>query len=128
MTEVRTGFEAMTARECRRVLGEVEIGRVAISAGALPLVLPVQYAVRGDQLVLRTPGHHDVRDSIDGQVVGFEADQLDLVHGVGWSVSVTGMVRVVPAVASGQPVHRWFSDGVVLAMDTDIIVGHRVTA
>jgi nitroimidazol reductase NimA-like FMN-containing flavoprotein (pyridoxamine 5'-phosphate oxidase superfamily) len=127
VTQVWTGFQTMTADECRRLLGVVDIGRVAISAGALPVVLPVQYALQGDQLLLRTPGHHEVSDSIDGQVVGFEADRLDMVRGVGWSVSVTGTVRVAAAV-SAEPVHRWFCDGVVLAMDTDIIVGHRVIA
>ena len=28
-------------------------------------------------------------------VVGFEADELDLVHGTGWSVSVTGTAEPV---------------------------------
>lgn len=127
MTEVWTGFQTMTADECRRLLTASDIGRVAISAGALPYVLPVQYALRGDQLVLRTPGHHELNDGIDGQVVGFEADQIDLEHGVGWSVSVTGTVHVVAGALGTEPVHRWFSDGVVLVMDTDVIVGHRVS-
>lgn len=126
MTEVWTGFQTMTADECRRLLAASDIGRVAISAGALPVVLPVQYTLRGDQLLLRTPGHHEVSDGIDGQVVGFEADRIDLDHGVGWCVSVTGTVHVVHGALMDEPVHRWFSDGVVLALDTDVIVGHRV--
>ena len=126
MTQVWTGFQTMTAEECRRLLATADIGRVAISAGALPFVLPVQYTLRDDHLLLRTPGHHEVGDGIDGQVVGFEADTIDLDHGVGWCVSVTGTVRVVPGAAMADPVHRWFSDGVVLALSTDVIVGHRV--
>ena len=128
MTEVWTGFQTMTADECRRLLAASDIGRVAVSAGALPLVLPVQYALHDDHLLLRTPGHHEVGDGIDGQVVGFEADRIDLDHGVGWCVSVTGTVHVVHDREVEQPVHRWFSDGVVLAMATDVIVGHRVAA
>lgn len=128
MTEVRTGFQTMTAEECRRLLGATGIGRVAVSAGALPLVLPVQYARQGDQLLLRTPGHHEVGDGIDGQVVGFQVDQIDLHHGAGWSVSVTGTVHLVHRTAMDGPVHRWFSDGILLAMGTDVIVGHRIAA
>lgn len=127
MTEVWTGFQTMTADECRRLLAAADIGRVAISAGALPFVLPVHYTLQGDQLLLRTPGHHEVSSSIDGQVVGFEADRIDLVHGVGWSVSVTGTVHIVQRTEPTEPVHRWFSDGAVLAMDTDVIVGHRIS-
>lgn len=126
MTKVWTGFQTMTAVECRRLLAASDIGRVAVSAGALPYVLPVQYSLRDDHLLLRTPGHHEVSDSIDGQVVGFEADEIDLEHGVGWCVSVTGTVHVVHGAVMEHPVHRWFSDGVVLALDTDVIVGHRV--
>src|SRR3546814_16714645 len=91
---------------------------LAISAGALPFVLPVQYEFDGSRLLLRTPGHHEVRDGIDGQVVGFEADDIDLVHGVGWSVSVTGSVHVVHDVTSEFPPHRWFSDGALLSLGT----------
>jgi nitroimidazol reductase NimA-like FMN-containing flavoprotein (pyridoxamine 5'-phosphate oxidase superfamily) len=126
VTELWTGFQTMTADECRRVLASCDIGRLAISAGALPFVLPVQYEFDGSRLLLRTPGHHEVRDSIDGQVVGFEADDIDLVHGVGWSVSVTGSVHVVHDVTSEFPTHRWFSDGALLSLGTDVIVGHRM--
>lgn len=126
MTEVWTGFQTMTADECRRLLAACNIGRLAISAGALPLVLPVQYELDNSRLLLRTPGHHEVRDRIDGQVVGFEADDIDLVHGVGWSVSVTGSVHVLHDVTAESPAHRWFSDGTLLSLDTDVIVGHRM--
>lgn len=126
MTEVWSGFETMTATECRRLLVGRDIGRLAISAGALPLVLPVQFALHGDQLLLRTPGHHEVSESIDGQVVGFEADAIDLEHAVGWCVSVTGTVHLVPSAVLPAAVHQWFSDGVSLALDTDVIVGHRI--
>lgn len=126
VSDVWTGFQTMTAAECRRLLTTRDIGRVAISAGALPMVLPVQYSLQGDQLLLRTPGHHEVSDSIEGQVVGFQADQLDLDHGCGWCVAVTGTVHVVHDSPMTTPVHGWFSDGVVLALDTDVIVGHRV--
>src|SRR3546814_9254875 len=72
VTELWTGLQTMTADECRRVLASCDIGRLAISAGALPFVLPVQYEFDGSRLLLRTPGPHGVPDSIAGQVVGFE--------------------------------------------------------
>jgi len=125
MTDVWSGFATLTPAECRRLLRGGRIGRVAVTAGALPRVLPVQYALDGDDLRLRTPGHHELGD-IDGQVVGFEADDLDLEHGVGWCVSVTGRARVAADVGTGDPVHPWFSDGEVLVLSTDLVAGHRV--
>lgn len=126
VTDVWSGFLAMTPDECRRLLGANQIGRLAVTVGALPCVLPVQYEVAGDHLLLRTPGHHEVGSGIDGQVVGFETDHLELDQGVGWCVSVTGTVHVVAEHQPADPVHRWFSDGIVLALDTELITGHRV--
>jgi hypothetical protein len=127
MTQVWSGFHALTADECRRLLATERIGRLAVTVGALPLVLPVQYEVVDTRVLLRTPGHHELGTSIDGQVVGFEIDHLDLDHGAGWCVAVTGTARVVTDHgAASAPMHRWFSDGVVLALDTDVITGHRI--
>jgi len=126
VTDVWSGFAALTADECRRLLRANRIGRLAVTAGALPCVLPVQYVVDGDRILLRTPGHHEVGDGIDGQVVGFETDDLDLDHGVGWCVSVTGTAQVTADPDGLDDVHPWFSDGVVLALTTDLVLGHRV--
>jgi len=126
MTDVWSGFATLTAEECRRLLRTGHIGRVAVTSGALPCVLPVQYDLVDDALWLRTPGHHELSEGIDGQVVGFQADDLDLDHGVGWCVSVTGTVRVVHDAGPGDRRHPWFSDGEVLVLSTDLVVGHRV--
>lgn len=126
VTDVWSGFATLTADECRRLLRANRIGRLAVTAGALPCVLPVQYVVEGRTLLLRTPGHDEVGDGIDGQVVGFETDSLDLEHGVGWCVSVTGTARVVADPGNIREVHPWFSDGLVLSMTTDLVMGHRV--
>jgi nitroimidazol reductase NimA-like FMN-containing flavoprotein (pyridoxamine 5'-phosphate oxidase superfamily) len=126
VTDVWSGFVTLTADECRRLLRANQIGRVAVTSGALPCVLPVQYALESERLLLRTPGHHEVGHGIDGQVVGFETDDLDLEHGVGWCVSVTGTAQVVHDAGDLDEIHPWFSDGVVLALTTDVLVGHRV--
>lgn len=126
MSQVRSSFHALTTDECLRLLAHNRVGRLALTDGALPCVLPVQYEQRGRALLLRTPGHHRVGPGIEGQVVGFETDDLDLDHGDGWCVAVIGTVHVLPAPSTVDPVHRWFRDGVVLTLDAVMVSGHRV--
>lgn len=126
VTDVWTGSAALTADECRRLLAGNRIGRLALTVGALPSVVPVHYVLHGDELVLRTPAHHDVADGLDGQVVAFQTDDLDLDRPAGWCVSVTGTARVVPAPPVDGPVHPWFVDGVVVVIGTELVEGHRV--
>ncbi len=119
------GFEALAAADCRRLLAGADIGRMALTTAALPVVVPVQFVVDDDHLMVRTPGHLDVA-GLDGQVVGFECDTLDLDHAAGWVVEVTGTVHLVTEHPAPDPVHRWFSDGAVLSLDAERISGHRV--
>lgn len=124
-TELWRGFETMTPAECRALLETTDVGRLALSSGALPVVLPVQYHVFGDRLLLRAPGHHELGDDLDDQIVGFEADRL-VGGGVGWCVTVTGPMRSLPGVLDiGGPTHLWFVDGAVLELRTDVISGYR---
>ena len=128
MTTLWTGFAALAPDDCRRLLTTTAVGRLAATTGALPVVVPVQYVLDGDRLLVQTPGHHEVPDTIDGQVVAFETDHLDLDAGVGWCVSVTGTATVLDDHDLLDPVHRWFSDGRVVAVSTDLVTGHRVVA
>ena len=92
--------ELLSEAECIRLLASTNVGRVAMTQHALPVVLPVNFALDGHGVVIRTaPGsllaaaHNDV-------VVAFEADQLDPETCTGWSVLVTGTMREI-ATASG---------------------------
>ena len=50
-------FEALDTEQCRTLLGSHNVGRMAVSVDALPVILPVNYAVDGDDIVFRTtPG------------------------------------------------------------------------
>lgn len=88
-----SGIEVIDADECLRLLGEEEIGRVAVVVGATPMILPVNYAMDGDAIVLRTmPGS---RLDVGQGHAAFEVDQFDKVHKAGWSVLVTGHLQEV---------------------------------
>ena len=50
----RADFETLNDDECFELLSSAWLGRVGISAGALPAILPVAYAVDGASVVFRT--------------------------------------------------------------------------
>lgn len=127
MADVWTGFEAMTANECRRLLATQNVGRLALTVNALPLVVPVRYHYDGGRLWCQTAGPKHVNGMVDGHVVGFEADDLDLEHGTGWCVSVTGTIHVVgPAEEDPDHLPTWFADGQLLELRAEIVSGHRL--
>lgn len=47
-------FETLEAAECHALLARGNLGRVAVSIGALPVVLPVNYALDAGAIVFRT--------------------------------------------------------------------------
>jgi uncharacterized protein len=82
--------------ECLRLLASTTVGRVALTSKALPVILPVNYAVDGDTVVIRTrPGSLLASSRERGVVVAFEVDELDRVTCSGWSVLVTGTLREI---------------------------------
>jgi uncharacterized protein len=82
--------------ECLRLLASTTVGRVALTRKALPVILPVNYAVDGDTVVIRTrPGSLLASSRERGVVVAFEVDELDRQTCSGWSVLVTGTLREI---------------------------------
>lgn len=127
MADVWTGFEALTVAECRRLLTTASVGRLAVTAGALPQVLPVRFHFDGERLWCQTAGPEPLHATVDGHVVGFEADDLDLDRGTGWCVSVTGTIHLAGR-ADEDPDHlpTWFADGQLLELRAEIVKGHRL--
>ncbi|MEU8551599.1 pyridoxamine 5'-phosphate oxidase family protein [Streptomyces roseoverticillatus] len=91
----------LTRAESLRLLRTVSLGRVVFTRRALPAIRPVNHVVDGGHIVIRThegaslaglaataqqPGTAAVRRV----VVAYEADAIDPVTHLGWSVVVTG--------------------------------------
>jgi len=88
-----SGIEIIDADECRRLLAQDEVGRVAVTIGATPMILPVNYTLDGDAIVFRTmPGS---RFDVGQGLAAFEVDNFDRARRSGWSVLVTGHLEEV---------------------------------
>ena len=84
-----TEFEVLSEAECRKLLAEQEVGRVAFVDNDFPVVLPVNFVIDGDLIAIRTDlGAKS--DRIPLHRVAFEVDGVDQRDHSGWSVLVQG--------------------------------------
>lgn len=81
--------------ECALLLAAGSIGRVGVSLGALPVVLPVNYAVLDGDIFIRTGAGTKLDAALTGSVVAFEIDAVDPLYHEGWSVMVQGRASEV---------------------------------
>jgi uncharacterized protein len=84
------GLELMESAESRALLKTRTVGRLGMSIGALPVILPVYYAVDGNYVVMRTKAGTPVDDALTNNVVCFEVDTLHEPDTDRWGVFVTG--------------------------------------
>ena len=81
--------------ECRRLLSTSTLGRVGLTTGALPVIIPVEY-VFADGDIMFSLDDAKLRSAADGHVLAFEVDAYDTETGEGWSVHVLGRASVLP--------------------------------
>lgn len=90
--------------EALQLLGTVPFGRVAFTRRGQPAVRVVNHVVDGGAIIIRTSGWSDLASAASGgDVVAYEADQIDAQRQAGWSVVVRGPAQEV----SGDDAVRW---------------------
>jgi nitroimidazol reductase NimA-like FMN-containing flavoprotein (pyridoxamine 5'-phosphate oxidase superfamily) len=92
---VDQGLEILTDDECLRLVKAEQVGRVALSIGALPAIFPVNYRMVGGDIIFRTGEGVKRRAALLGTVVGFEVDRIEPASQHGWSVLVIGMATEI---------------------------------
>jgi uncharacterized protein len=126
------GLEVLSDRECLQLLAGHSVGRVGLSVGALPVVLPVNYVVDGDQVVLRTGFGSKLSAAMRNAVVCLEVDDIDVVYHTGWSVLVTGTARELTGAeaerASHLPLRPWSptAGDHLVAISIELLSGRRI--
>jgi hypothetical protein len=91
-----TGEDPIPEPECWHLLATSAVGRIALSPGALPAILPVQYYLTGHTLAVCL-GHSQLPEhALDQAVVAFSADSIDRGTRSGWSVQIQGRSVIPP--------------------------------
>ena len=75
--------------ECRRLIAPGGVGRIAFGTISGPVVVPVNFAVLADTMVIRT-AEGTVIDGHADEQVALEVDHIDEALCQGWSVLVRG--------------------------------------
>jgi len=129
----RNGLETLDRNECLRLLGAHGFGRVGVTIGAMPVVLPVTYRLIDENVVFRTGAGRKLAAATADTVIAFEIDSMDSMTHSGWSVVVTGVARVIDdpfevrrLTQLGVP--RWapFDAARFVSLPTDRVSGRRL--
>jgi hypothetical protein len=91
----RSGLRVLSQAEAVLLLGTVGVGRVGITSRALPMVLPVHYALDGHNIIIRTYEGSTLSDATRDAVVAFEAEGPMEQSSPSWSVHVNGVATHV---------------------------------
>lgn len=124
----RNGLEILDRSRCLDLLGSVELGRVALSDRALPIIVPVVFWLSGDDIVFRASGGLLATAAREGHIVCFEADSGGSADD-DWSVLVVGGLSLAePSVdrpAGGERETPWQLDrpGETVQLATGVMSG-----
>ncbi|MYU36162.1 MULTISPECIES: pyridoxamine 5'-phosphate oxidase family protein [unclassified Streptomyces] len=129
----------LTAVQAMALLGGAPLGRIVFTRRALPAVRPVNHLLDGGQIVIRTHRDSDLFHQARqhgglGVVVAYQADDIDPLTHLGWSVVATGYCRPVTdpeALLRYQRLIRPWPDRPMEAavrISPDLVTGVRLTA
>ncbi len=125
MASTSVSFTEMQPAECWQRLREADpaVGRLGFLQDQHPIVLPVNYAVDGEAVVVRFSGD-TVLDDVPGTRVAFEVDEVEPAWEQGWSVLIQGLAKEV--VNEGElarigrlPLRAWAASDRVLFLRID---------
>jgi nitroimidazol reductase NimA-like FMN-containing flavoprotein (pyridoxamine 5'-phosphate oxidase superfamily) len=129
-----SALRELSTEECERLLRAGMIGRVAITAPSGPHLVPVNYSVVGDTVVLATTPYSVLGTHGPQAQAVFEIDDVDYERHSGWSVTASGRLRVEQdpeelALIHAQWEPRPWPEGsrsLVLRLDLRAVTGRRV--
>ena len=127
------GIEVLSEEACLDLLATTSIGRIGLSAGSLPVILPVNFVLDGGSIVVATGPGLKLRAAQAHDVACLEVDHHDPVSHLGWSVLVTGRLEEIRRPAAREAVERlplapWrqISDVHFIRLSMDLLSGRRL--
>lgn len=82
--------------ECLDLLSRGVVGRIALSTPVGPRIVPVNYVLLDEAIVIRTAPYNELGTYGPGSEAAFEVDNLDHDRKQGWSVVAIGRLEALP--------------------------------
>jgi len=95
--------EPLAPAQCRGYLGTGGVGRMVFTGLRGPEAIPMNYAMLGGDVIVRTGRHTSLARAAQTRV-SFEVDHFDEALAEGWSVLANGLARVVTTPAELETV------------------------
>lgn len=92
----RSPLREMSREECFERLADEVVGHVGFNDDRGPVVLPVNYRVRGGSVVIATGMSTSLARCGVGRAVALEVEDVDALTESGWSVLVRGRAEMLP--------------------------------
>lgn len=125
--------EELSAEACLGLLARERVGRLALVDDDGPVVVPVNYALDGRDVVLRSDAGTKVDLAAGGTAAAFEIDGVDHTRRLGFSVVLRGTLRRVDDEAEGARLAALVDEPYVggpaphlLRLSTRVISGRRI--
>ncbi|WP_158886896.1 pyridoxamine 5'-phosphate oxidase family protein [Amycolatopsis anabasis] len=123
-------LESLDPANSRALLRSAPVGRLVFTERALPAIRPVNFTIYHGSVLIRLTENSELQ-RLDGTIVAFEADEIDRVTQIGWSVVVLGRAELVTdlreLVLLGESA-AWRGTGDrCLRVQIDQITGYRLT-
>jgi nitroimidazol reductase NimA-like FMN-containing flavoprotein (pyridoxamine 5'-phosphate oxidase superfamily) len=130
----RRRMEELTKAQSLELLSMVQVGRLAFVHHSLPAIRPVNHLVDGEAVIVRATAGAAITQMLDGhlRVVAYEADAIDTVRQLGWSVVVVGNAHVIRdrflAAEYRSRIEPWVAGlaDEVISIAADMVHGYRM--
>jgi nitroimidazol reductase NimA-like FMN-containing flavoprotein (pyridoxamine 5'-phosphate oxidase superfamily) len=125
--------QSYSREQCLALAASTPIGRVVYTDQALPAVLPMNFILDGDEVVIHTGSGSTLAAAIRNAVVAFQVDDFDSGTTTGWSVTITGRARLVDDEEEATrlarlPLRPWVptENGQFIRIPARHVAGHRL--
>jgi nitroimidazol reductase NimA-like FMN-containing flavoprotein (pyridoxamine 5'-phosphate oxidase superfamily) len=88
-------LEPLGRSECLELLTQVSVGRIGLSVAALPVILPVHFALDEEAILFRAFPGTKLAVAVAAAVVAFEVDSFASDGSTGWSVLAVGKAEEI---------------------------------
>jgi nitroimidazol reductase NimA-like FMN-containing flavoprotein (pyridoxamine 5'-phosphate oxidase superfamily) len=134
MIHAERSLTSLSRRECLSLLAESLVGRAVFTERAMPAVVPVNFVVQDEAIVMCTSPGSRLATAATGGVLAFQVDDIDPSTRTGWSVVVVGVAELLDSPSDQARaralLHPWAPGRheVFVRLPLKVVTGRRILA